>query len=163
MTVGHWNPFTVIARVDDDFEKLVRSTWGASVTRPAGYVPAIDMISEGTDVIVNLELPGLNVANDVEIEIHEGRLTISGQRHETATSEDARTLVRELRYGSFRREFTLPDNVSADDISADYQNGILSVRVRNVTKPIEAPRKIEISGVASDKSLPSEAASAQAA
>jgi HSP20 family protein len=52
--------------------------------------------------------------------------------------------VRELRYGSFRREFALPEHVKADDVDAGYDRGMLFVRVRNVSKPVEAPRKVSI-------------------
>jgi HSP20 family protein len=163
MAVTRWDPFTVIARVDDDFEGLVRRTWGNTVTRTAGYVPAVDMISDGTDAVIKLELPGLDITKDVEVEVHNGRLTISGERHEIATSESARTLVRELRYGAFRRDFALPENVSADDIVADYQNGVLVVRVKNVTKPLEAPRKIEIKSDGSANASIAEGSVVQAA
>jgi HSP20 family protein len=163
MAINRWDPFTVLARVDDDFEGLVRRTWGNAVTRTAGYVPAIDMVSDGTDVIVTLELPGLDIAKDVEIEVHEGRLTISGQRQDAALSETSRTLVRELRYGSFRRDFALPDNVSAEDISADYDKGLLTVRVKNVTKPVEEPHKIEIKGSSVIKAVTQEESVTQAA
>lgn len=154
MAVTRWDPFTVIARVDEDFEGLVRRTWGNALGRTAGYVPAVDMISDGTDAVIKLELPGLDISNDVEVEVHNGRLTISGERHESATGENARTLVREIRYGAFRRDFALPENVTADDVEADYQNGVLVVRVKNVTKPVEAPRKIAInSGVSGTASI----------
>ncbi len=62
-------------------------------------------------------------------------------------------LVRELRYGAFRREFALPDGVTADDIEAAYDRGMLHVRVRNVTKPAEPARKIPIAGVSQRQSI----------
>jgi len=53
-------------------------------------------------------------------------------------------LVRELRYGSFRRDFSLPEHVAAEDITATYDAGILEVRVGNATKPVETPHKVAI-------------------
>ena len=52
MSVSRWDPFTVLARLDDEFDELVRRAWGGgpSVTRSSGYVPAIEMTTEGTDV-----------------------------------------------------------------------------------------------------------------
>ena len=146
MIVRRWDPFTVLARLDDDFDELVRRSWGPLTTRTFGYVPAVDMATDGADVVLTLELPGVDIGKDVEIAVHDGRLTISGQRRdEHETSEDAgRVLVRELRYGSFRREFALPDGVTADDVTAHYDRGLLQVRVRNVTRPVEAPRKITV-------------------
>ena len=149
MSTRRWDPFTVLARLDDDFDELVRRTWGGSsgtAGRTLGYVPAIDMTTDGADVVIRLELPGLDIEKDVEIEVHDGRLTISGQRrdeHETA-DEKGRVLVKELRYGSFRREFALPEGVGADDVTAHYDRGLLQIRVRNVTRPVEQPRKIAV-------------------
>ena len=152
MIMRGWDPFTVIARLDDDFDELVRRSFGPSAaTRFTGFVPAAELATDGADVVITLELPGLD-ADDVDVQVHDGRLTISGQRrdvHEEATpangKEQRKVLVRELRYGSFRREFALPEGVGADDVSADYDKGLLHVRVHNVTRPVEAPRKIQVS------------------
>lgn len=146
MALRAWDPFTVLARLDDDFDQLVRRTWGGGPAgQTAGYVPAVEMVADGADVVINLELPGVDIDKDVELQVHEGRLTISGQRHEEQTEEKAgRMLVRELRYGSFRREFALPPEVTADDIEASYDRGMLRVRVRNVTKPPQEPQRIQV-------------------
>ena len=147
MNVSRWDPFTVLARLDDEFDELVRRAWGGQVTtRSVGYVPPIEMATDSSDVLIRFELPGLDAARDVDIEVHKGRLTVSGERRETQerSEHEGKVLVRELRYGSFRREFALPEGVTADDVSAGYDAGMLEVRVRNVIKPVEAPRKIEV-------------------
>lgn len=153
MALTRWDPFTTLARLDEDFDQLVRRAWGtpregSQRTSTLGYVPAIDMYADGTDVVIDLELPGVDVGKDVDIEVAEGRLTISGKRHDDREqrAEDGRTLVRELRYGSFRREFALPEGVTAENVEASYDQGMLRVRVRDVTKPVLPPQKIEIRG-----------------
>ncbi|HZN20386.1 MAG TPA: Hsp20/alpha crystallin family protein [Micromonosporaceae bacterium] len=55
-----------------------------------------------------------------------------------------KVLVRELRYGAFRRSFQLPDGVGGDQVEADADHGLLKIRIRNVTKPVEQPRKITV-------------------
>jgi len=147
MALRAWDPFTVLARLDDDFDELVRRTWGGGTAggQTAGYVPAVEMSTDGPDVLITLELPGVDIDQDVEIEVHEGRLTISGQRRDTRSEETpGRVLVRELRYGSFRREFALPPDVSAEMVEASYDRGLLQVRVRNVTRPAREPQKIPV-------------------
>lgn len=152
MALTRWDPFTTLARLDEDFDQLVRRAWGAAPARSAGlttttgYVPAIEMRADGADVVITLELPGVDVAKDVDIEVSDGRLTISGQREERseAQGDDGRVLVRELRYGSFRREFALPEGVAAEHVDASYDKGMLEVRVRNVTKPVVPPQKVSI-------------------
>src|SRR5215210_8519515 len=160
MALTRWDPFTTLARLDD-FDELVRRAWVGqqrpSATAPrsqssAGFVPAIEMMTTGSDVLITLELPGVDIEQDIDIEVAERRLTISGERHETMEHQEqeqddkSKVLVRELRYGSFRRDFALPDRVAADDVEASYDKGMLQVRVRNVTKPVTPPRKVAIRG-----------------
>jgi HSP20 family protein len=152
MPVVSWDPFTALARLDDEFDHLVRRAWNAPMPRArmrgvaAGFVPAIDMERVGTDVLITLELPGVDVDRDVDIEVAQGRLVISGQRTDSREQEDdaGRVLVRELRTGSFRREFALPEHVTADDVDAEYDRGLLRVRVRGVTKPAAQPQRIQV-------------------
>jgi HSP20 family protein len=153
-----WDPFSTLARLDQDFDALVRRTWGNSsgsgtaggprAGRTAGYVPAIEMRADGADVVITLELPGVDVSSDVDIEVAEGRLAISGQRRDRSDERDegGKVLVRELRYGSFRREFALPEGVTAEHVEASYDQGLLEVRVRGVSKPPLPPQKVAIRG-----------------
>lgn len=53
-------------------------------------------------------------------------------------------LVREIRYGAFRRTFQLPEGVTAEQVEAEADHGLLRLRVRNVTRPVEPPRKITV-------------------
>lgn len=156
MALTGWDPFTTLARLDPDFDELVRRAWGTPArgrsrnTRTpstAGFVPAVEIAMDGSDVLISLELPGVDVDNDVDIEVAEGRLTVSGHRRDRldhGEKDGPRVLVRELRYGSFRREFALPEGVTADDVDAAYDNGMLHVRVRNVMKPAAEPKKVAI-------------------
>ncbi len=161
-----WDPFTTLARLDQDFDALVRRTWGNSPAQPtrgpaaggrttAGYVPAIEMRADGSDVLITLELPGVDVGTDVDIEVAEGRLTISGQRRDRSEerAEGSKVLVRELRYGAFRREFALPDGVTAEHVDASYDQGLLEVRVRDVSKPALPPQKVAIRSAAESRTV----------
>lgn len=158
MALTRWDPFTTLARLDEDFDQLVRRAWGGpapgspQARTTAGYVPAVEMRAEGADVLITLELPGVDVGQDVDIEVAEGRLTISGERRDRNEERDetGKVLVREFRYGSFRREFALPEGVGADDVDAAYDQGLLTVRVRNVTKPVLPPQKVAIRQAAAE-------------
>ncbi len=171
-----WDPFTTLARLDQDFDALVRRTWGRdpgatappaagarALGRTAGYVPAIEMRADGADVVITLELPGVDVTDDVDIEVAEGRLTISGQRRDRNEERDegGKVLVRELRYGSFRREFALPEGVTAEHVDASYDQGLLEVRVREVSKPALPPQKVAIRSAAEPQTVEGHAESSQ--
>lgn len=140
MPLMRWDPFTALARLDDEFDELVRRTFGSTTYQ---YVPAVEMATDGTDVVITLELPGVDI-DDVDIEVAEGRLTISGERKDRWEDSRGKVLVREHRYGAFRRTFQLPEGVSADQVEAESDKGLLRVRVKSVTRPVEPPRKIQI-------------------
>jgi HSP20 family protein len=142
MPIMRWDPFTALARVDDEFDQLVRRTFGSASYQ---YVPPVEMATDGADVVITLELPGVD-PNQVDIEVAEGRLTISGERQAHTDTSRGKVLVREVRYGAFRRTFQLPEGVTADHIDAEADHGLLRVRVKNVTKPVEPPRKIAVKG-----------------
>src|SRR4051812_6342646 len=136
-----WDPFTALARMDREFDDLVRRSWGASGSRATGgtgFVPAVELRKDGQDVLVVLELPGVDVENDIAIEVDKGKLVVSGERRDTR-ADDQDVLVRELRYGSFRREFALPGGISAENVEASYDAGLLTVRVRSVIAPEPQP------------------------
>jgi HSP20 family protein len=147
MSIMSWDPFTTLSRLDRDFDELVRRTWGGPRgTAASGFVPPVEMITDGSDVLVRLELPGIDVDRDVEVEVHDGLLTVSGQRDSDVTeqSDDHKILVREHRYGSFRREFALPPGVSGDDVTAHYDQGILEIRITGVAQPEPKPQRVEV-------------------
>src|SRR3954469_23887953 len=140
MAIMRWDPFTALSRLDDEFDDLVRRTFGASTYQ---YVPPVEMATDGTDVVITLELPGVDV-EDIDIEVADGRLTITGERKDHWENSRGKVLVREMRYGAFRRTFQLPDGVGPDQVEAESDKGLLRLRVKSVTKPVVPPRKIEV-------------------
>ena len=148
-TMARWDPFRVLARIDDEFDGLVRRAgWNPAfaASRTLGFVPACDVTAEGRDVVIHLELPGVDASKDVDVRIDGNRLMITGERQEMreGSEEDGHTLVRELRYGSFRREFALPEGVTPADVEASYDRGLLTVRVKGVRQEAPASARIEI-------------------
>ena len=165
MQVQRFDPFTVLARMDREFDELVRRGWGAARDKGAaapamaGFVPAVELVRDGRDVIVRVELPGIDVERDVTIEVERGKLVISGERRDERADSAEGVLVRELRYGQFRREFALPAGVSPEQVEASYDAGLLDVRVRDVAQPEPATVRVPItSGRASSGSRVVEAA-----
>lgn len=128
--------------LDSDFDTLVRRAFGGNAR--TAFVPAADIVRDGTDVVVTLELPGIDVEKDVDVEVSDGRLLITGRRSEERDEDDGGVLVRETRIGEFRRAFALPEHVNAEHVEADYDRGLLKIRVRDVAKPKAEPRKITV-------------------
>ena len=138
-----WDPFTALARLDRDFDEVVRRTWGEQGRVGTTFVPPVEVVRDGEDVVVRFELPGV-APDDVTIEVERGKLVVAGERRDTR--EDGQgVLVRELRYGQFRREFALPQGISPEQVEAHYDAGMLDVRVRHVVAPEPTPVKVPIS------------------
>jgi HSP20 family protein len=107
-----------------------------------GWSPALDLYQNNDNLVAVLELPGMR-KEDFEISLHDGMLTISGERKSSSSNGDK--AERTERYvGTFRRSITLPARVDANRVSATYRDGILTV---TLPKAEEAkPKRIEIAG-----------------
>ncbi|MDD7940181.1 Hsp20/alpha crystallin family protein [Actinomycetospora lutea] len=123
--------------------------------RQAFYAPTTDVVRDGDDAIVRLELPGVDVAKDVTVDLDGHRLTVRGERREEQSGEG----WRESRRGSFRRSFTLPQHVDADAVSASYDAGVLTLRIVGAhAEPVEpGARRIAIDGVPAPEAESSDA------
>jgi HSP20 family protein len=95
----------------------------------SGFSPAAEIVKDGDDAVVRLELPGVDVEKDVNVEVDKGRLVVHGERRDEHTEEENGRTLREIRYGSFRRSFKLPAHVTSEAVTASYDDGVLTVRV----------------------------------
>jgi len=121
------------------FDAVVRNVFDTT-RRPAAFVPAAEIARDGDDAVVRLELPGLDIDNDVTVEVDRGRLVVRGERRDERTADENGRSLREVHYGSFRRSFALPEHVTADALSASYEAGVLTVRVTGAYAGTEARR-----------------------
>jgi len=134
------------AQSTQSLDTLVRAAFAPVAVRgvPSGrLVPAAEVVREGDDALVRLDLPGVDVAADVTVEVDGERLVVRGERKDTREESQRGRGLREVRYGAFRRVFTLPTSVTADAVSAGYDAGVLSVRVAGAHATTPA-RRIEI-------------------
>lgn len=135
-----------------EFDSLVRNAFSPSgSTSRLDFTPAVETVRDGDDVVVRLELPGIDVSNDVTVEVTNGRLVVKGERRDERaeskageSGEQPTRRISEIRYGSFERSFGLPGHVTAEAVTASYEAGILAVRVAGVYAGTE-PTRIEIS------------------
>jgi HSP20 family molecular chaperone IbpA len=152
-----------------EFDALFRTAFlpaqvraGAGRVRQAGFVPAAEILRDGDDALVRLELPGLDVAKDVTVEMDRGQLVVRGERRDERSDERDGRSVREVRYGSFRRTFTLPQHVTDDAVSATYDAGVLTVKVAGAYAGQE-PRRIAVTSATPDTETGAEDTGAQPA
>jgi HSP20 family protein len=152
------SPFALMRAMMDDMNSMFGGTSGLGFgnlasslfgTRRRGslrarsqdalWLPAIDVSKRGDQLVVHAELPGLN-AKDVNVEVDNGTLTITGERQQS--TGDA--YHSERSYGSFYRAIPLPENVDTNAIKATFQNGVLEVTMPSPKPEQETRRKIEV-------------------
>ncbi len=112
---------------------------GASASRLRVH-PAVEVARDGDDAVIRVDLPGVDVSKDVDVEVDQGRLVIRGERRDERSEEADGRRISEVRYGSFHRSFKLPAHVTGDAVSAAYDAGVLTVRVAGAHKGSEAQR-----------------------
>jgi HSP20 family protein len=135
-----WNPFR-IAR--DEFETL----WSQLIGEPGEVffkgrlVPSLDLSENPNTIEVRMDLPGLK-PEEIDIQLANGVLTISGDRKEEK-EEKGKTFHRvERRHGSFSRSVTLPSAVAEDKVDAQYHDGVLTIALQKTDEA--KSRKIKV-------------------
>jgi HSP20 family protein len=123
------------------FDMPFSSGFGRTSQLFTGWSPALDLYESGDHFVAVVELPGMR-KEDIDISLHDGTLTISGERkHESNNGETAQRTERYV--GTFRRSIALPTRVDANKVNATYQDGILKV---TLPKADEAkPKQIQVS------------------
>jgi HSP20 family protein len=124
-----------------DVDRLFDAFFGSNREGGRQWVPPIDLVEAEDHFLLKADLPGLG-EDDVSIEVQDGTLRISGERKAERESRERGWYRIERSYGSFSRSLTLPDGVDPEAIAAEFDRGVLSVRI---PKPEERkPRRIEI-------------------
>lgn len=131
MAFPRWDPIRDLLAIQ---QRLDRAAPG-----PSGWRPAVDLHETANDYVLTAEVPGL-ARDDVQIQFHDGRLTLSGQRREQPAACEQFHRV-ERGHGSFSRTFQLPVPIDTTAITADLRDGILTVVC---PKAHDATRRIQI-------------------
>jgi HSP20 family protein len=145
MELVRWDPFDGLNRIQSRINNLFDETFGRPATSAASsgvWFPPVDILESRDSYLIRAEIPGMK-REDFNLEVHDGSLTLSGERklEEPANGVEYRRVERTA--GKFSRSFYLPQTVQKDGIKATYRDGILEV---HVPKAEEAkPRQIAIS------------------
>lgn len=146
MALIRWEPVRELSSIQNEMNRLFNTFFdtptqanGASARR---WIPSMDLVETAEEFVLRADLPGMS-ESDVNIELEDNVLTISGER-KTEHEERQEGYYRvERAQGSFRRTLTLPEGVDPDAVRASFDKGVLEVRI---PKPEERkPRKVAIS------------------
>jgi HSP20 family protein len=110
---------------------------------PAALVPAMDVADDDSEYTVTVEIPGVK-KGDLTVEVHDGVLTIRGEKRDERSEEGKQRRYVERRFGTFSRAFTLPTDADAEHVHAAFEEGVLTIRIRKVEE--SKPRTVSITG-----------------
>jgi len=122
---------------------LERGTGGMTSRQPHAWTPALETFRRGENLVVRADLPGLR-KEDVEVEIEDGVLTISGERTEEQVENRDDYYRTERRYGRFHRALALPEGVTGESCEATFKDGVLEVTLPMPKQKQRQARQISI-------------------
>jgi HSP20 family protein len=146
MALIRWEPVRELNTIQSEMNRLFNTFFETSSPANGGstlrrWIPAMDLVETEDDFVLRADLPGLT-DEDVTVEVEDNILTISGERKAEHEERKEGYYRVERASGSFSRSLTLPEGVDAGAVKANFDNGVLEVRV---PKPEERkPRKVSI-------------------
>ena len=143
MNIARFEPWSVVDLLHRDLDRIASRRFGANDAEHsvADWVPAVDIVEESERFVLHADVPGVN-AEDIDVSMDNGILTVSGERRQENVSEDDGYRRIERAHGRFLRRFTLPDTADAEHITAKSRNGILEVSIPK--QPAVQSRRITV-------------------
>jgi HSP20 family protein len=141
-----WSAADRWSNLRDELNSFFELPFWSSVARTGqlftGWSPALHLYQGNDNIVAVVELPGMR-KEDIEISLHDGTLTISGERKRESTSNGEKAERTERYIGAFRRSIALQTRVDAGKVSATYRDGILTVTLPKAEEV--KPKQIQVS------------------
>lgn len=137
---------------DRMFDEFVRSSFPGLQTKfgtdffEKGSYPKVDILDTKDALVIEAAVPGMS-KEDISVDVHDGVLTIFGEKRSTPEDKSGGNsyIYRELKRSSFRRSWTLAENLDSNSISAKFENGMLYLKIPKLQpEEISRPRQIKI-------------------
>jgi len=143
MPLTHWDPFEGV----DIFNRLLPTGFGRWPRLPADtrfeWAPSADISETDKEFLIRAELPAVK-KEDVQVTVHDGLITIKGERRQEQEDKSEKYHRVERYYGSFSRSFGLPDSINADAIRCESKDGVLIVHVPKREVAQKQPKQIRV-------------------
>jgi HSP20 family protein len=130
-TITRFDPFRELSTLQDRMNRLFGDVYlrDEDIAQGGSWVPPVDIFeTAGRDLVIKVELPDVN-REDVEVTVEHNTLTLRGEKKLPAEVKEEQFRRVERRYGTFTRSFTLPNTVDAGKVSAEFKNGVLTVKL----------------------------------
>ena len=146
MAVVRWEPFRELAALQSEMGRFMNQLAGPPAGNGQGsstWLPAVDVWEADDELVLSFDLPGIP-EDKIAVELDDGVLTVSGERERAEETSGERFYRYERRFGAFSRSVTLPPGVGEESITADYEDGVLEVRIAKPEEP--KPKRIPLGG-----------------
>jgi HSP20 family protein len=145
MTVlTRWDPFREFSILQERMDRLVRDSFSEGrdeALTTSNFAPAVDVYEDEHNVTLKIEVPGID-EKDIDVRIENNLLTVHGERKFEKEEKEENYRRIERQYGSFTRSFTLPCTVNPEQVTANYEKGVLKI---TLAKKAEAkPKQIKV-------------------
>jgi HSP20 family protein len=146
MALIRWEPVAELNSIQNEMNRLFNTFFeqpapGRGNGGARRWMPAMDLVETADHYVLRADLPGLS-DEDVNVQLEDNMLTISGERKAEHGSEQEGYYRLERAFGAFSRSLTLPDGVEPDGVQADFDRGVLEIRI---PKPAQKkPRQVQI-------------------
>ena len=136
MSLSHFDPLANLRAFEDAFSKMLSEP---QANRP--WAPSVDIYETENELVLTADLPGVDL-KDIDVRVENQTLTVSGERkfERKETSQGYHRIERS--YGNFSRSFAVPNTFDTEKIAAEFQNGVLNVRLPK--KEAAKPRQIKV-------------------
>ncbi len=153
--ITRWDPFREFVTLQDRMNRLFRDPRGPvgqdEALTTTAFAPPVDVYEDEHNVTLKIEVPGID-EKDIDVRIENNTLTVHGERKFEKEEKEENYRRVERQYGSFTRTFSLPNTVNHDNVQADYDKGVLKIKL---AKKAEAkPKQIKVN-VGGQKTLES--------
>ena len=152
MTVlTRWEPFREFSTLQDRMNRLFRDSYGSEdeALTSTAFAPPVDVYEDEHNITLKIEVPGID-EKEIDVRLENRTLSVHGERKFEKEEKEENFRRVERRYGSFTRTFTLPSTVDSENVTANYDKGVLKIKL---AKKAEAkPKQIKVN-VGSQKTL----------
>jgi HSP20 family protein len=153
-----WDPFREFVTLQDRMNRLFHDSYGDNrdeALTTTSFAPPVDVYEDEHNVVLKLEVPGID-EKDIDVRIENNTLTVHGERKFEKDEKEENFRRVERSYGSFTRSFTLPSTIDAEHVTADYDKGVLKIKLNK--KEEAKPKQIKVN-VGGQKTLEGKAPS----
>jgi HSP20 family protein len=144
-----WEPFRELQDRIDRMNRLFRESYRPEGSEEAltstSFAPPVDIYEDEHNITLKMEVPGID-EKDIDVRIENNTLTVRGERKFAKEEKEENFRRVERQYGSFTRSFTLPSSVETENIQANYDKGVLEIRLAKKAEAKPKQIKVKVGG-----------------